>query len=330
MKKNLGRFILTTMAAVSVLSMTAFAEDSTVVGYGDPVSAETAEKAAEDGIMLINETATDKPVKVQKAYTTEAGKITTITTETKEDGEFATITIENEDMGMVFTTSTATVIYDAKDGSIKTVKDLTEGMEITAVLPSNSIMTMSIPPMTPSAVGFVMNAEGTTVMTGKFNDELVNEDNTLKLNIAEDTSIVSITGTKNILTAEDIKGSDALVIYGASTRSIPAQTTPIKVVLLPAIETPAVDNTTNVDTKAIETPAATAVALRDTAVEAGFEVKWTSNEAPVVLEKDGVSISVTLGSTAYTVNGEAKTFTLPVALENGSMVVSSEISEFLK
>ena len=98
MKKNLGRFILTTMAAVSVLSMTAFAEDSTVVGYGDPVSAETAEKAAEDGIMLINETATDKPVKVQKAYTTEAGKITTITTETKEDGEFATITIENEDM----------------------------------------------------------------------------------------------------------------------------------------------------------------------------------------------------------------------------------------
>ena len=314
MKKNLGRIILTTMAAVSVLSMTAFAEDSTVVGYGDPVSAETAEKAAEDGIMLINETATDKPVEVQKAYTTEAGKITAITTETKEDGEFATITIENEDMGMVFTTSTATVVYDAKDGSIKTVKDLKEGMEITAVLPSNSIMTMSIPPMTPSAVGFVMNAEGTTVMTGKFNDELVNEDNTLKLNIAEDTSIVSITGTKNVLTAEDIKGSDALVIYGASTKSIPAQTTPIKVVLLPAIET----------------PAATSVALRDTAVEAGFEVKWTSNEAPVVLEKDGVSISVTLGSTAYTVNGEAKTFALPVALENGSMVVSSEISEFLK
>lgn len=326
MKKNLGRFILTTMAAVSVLSMTAFAEDSTVVGYGDPVSAETAEAAAEDGIMLINETATDKPVEVQKAYTTEAGKIASITTETKEDGEFATIRIENEDMGMVFTTSTATVVYDAKDGSIKTVKDLKEGMEITAVLPANSIMTMSIPPMTPSAIGFVMNAEGTTVMTGKFNDELVNEDNTLKLNIAEDTSIVSITGTKNILTAEDIKGSDALVIYGASTRSIPAQTTPIKVVLLPAIETPAVEG----ETTTVNTKAATTVALRDTAVEAGFEVKWTSNEAPVVLEKDGVSISVTLGSTAYTVNGEAKTFTLPVALENGSMVVSSEISEFLK
>ena len=51
MKKNLGRIILTTMAAVSVLSMTAFAKDSTVVGYGDPVSAETAEKADRPGAL---------------------------------------------------------------------------------------------------------------------------------------------------------------------------------------------------------------------------------------------------------------------------------------
>lgn len=323
MKKNIGKLILTTIIAASALSMSTFAEDVTVVGYGDPVSAETAETAAENGIMLINETAETNPVEVAKGYTTKTGKITAITAETTEEGEFLTITTGEGVDGIVFTTSASTVVYDAKDGSVKTAKDLTEGMEITAVMPANSIMTMSIPPMTPSAMGFVINAEGTSVMVGKFNDELVNEENKLALNISEETSIVSITGTKQGLTAEDIKGNDCLVIYGATTRSIPAQTSPIKVVILPTVE----NELTVKETK--ETVAPT-VALRDAAVAAGFEIKWTANDAPVVLEKDGVTISLTLGSTAYTVNGEAKNFTKAVALENGSMVVSSEISEFLK
>ncbi len=323
MKKNIGKLILTTIIAASALSMSTFAEDVTVVGYGDPVSAETAETAAENGIMLINETAETNPVEVAKGYTTKTGKITAITAETTEEGEFLTITTGEGVDGIVFTTSASTVVYDAKDGSVKTAKDLTEGMEITAVMPANSIMTMSIPPMTPSAMGFVINAEGTSVMVGKFNDELVNEENKLALNISEETSIVSITGTKQVLTAEDIKGNDCLIVYGATTRSIPAQTSPIKVVILPTVE----NELTVKETK--ETVAPT-VALRDAAVAAGFEIKWTANDAPVVLEKDGVTISLTLGSTAYTVNGEAKNFTKAVALENGSMVVSSEISEFLK
>lgn len=323
MKKNIGKLILTTIIAASALSMSAFAEDTTVVGYGDPVSAETAETAAENGIMLINETAETNPVEVAKGYTTKTGKITAITAETTEEGEFLTITTGEGVDGIVFTTSASTVVYDAKDGSVKTAKDLTEGMEITAVMPANSIMTMSIPPMTPSAMGFVINAEGTSVMVGKFNDELVNEENKLALNISEETSIVSITGTKQGLTAEDIKGNDCLVIYGATTRSIPAQTSPIKVVILPTVEN-------ELTVKETKETVATTVALRDAAVAAGFEIKWTANDAPVVLEKDGVTISLTLGSTAYTVNGESKNFTKAVELENGSMVVSSEISEFLK
>lgn len=323
MKKNIGKLILTTIIAASALSMSAFAEDTTVVGYGDPVSDETAETAAENGIMLINETAETNPVEVAKGYTTKTGKITAITAETTEEGEFLTITTGEGVDGIVFTTSASTVVYDAKDGSVKTAKDLTEGMEITAVMPANSIMTMSIPPMTPSAMGFVINAEGTSVMVGKFNDELVNEENKLALNISEETSIVSITGTKQVLTAEDIKGNDCLVIYGATTKSIPAQTSPIKVVILPTAEN-------ELTVKETKETVATTVALREAAVAAGFEIKWTANDAPVVLKKDGVTISLTLGSTAYTVNGESKNFTKAVELENGSMVVSSEISEFLK
>ena len=319
MKKNLGRIILSSLAIASMLSMTAFANNDVATDELKPI-------AIEDIIPIsaveVNE--------VTKDYTTEGGKITSITTKTVEDVEYATIVVENDNMGMVFTTKVSTVVYDSKDGSIKTVKDLTEGMEITAVLPANSIMTMSLPPMTPDALAFVINQEGTSVTVGKFDDELVSEDKTLMLNIAEDTSIVSVTGSRQILTAEDIKGSNALVIYGATTRSLPAQTTPIKVVLLPEeiVKEEVVEDTT----QPVPEPKAVSalVALREVSVSAGFEVKWTSNEAPVVIEKDGTSIEVTLGSTKFTVNGEDKNFEIPVSLKDGTMMVSEEILGLLK
>ncbi len=319
MKKNLGRIILSSLAIASMLSMTAFANNDVATDELKPI-------AIEDIIPIsaveVNE--------VTKDYTTEGGKITSITTKTVEDVEYATIVVENDNMGMVFTTKVSTVVYDSKDGSIKTVKDLTEGMEITAVLPANSIMTMSLPPMTPDALAFVINQEGTSVKVDKFDDELVSEDKTLMLNIAEDTSIVSVTGSRQILTAEDIKGSNALVIYGATTRSLPAQTTPIKVVLLPEeiVKEEVVEDTT----QPVPEPKAVSalVALREVSVSAGFEVKWTSNEAPVVIEKDGTSIEVTLGSTKFTVNGEDKNFEIPVSLKDGTMMVSEEILGLLK
>ena len=319
MKKNLGRIILSSLAIASMLSMTAFANNDVATDELKPI-------AIEDIIPIsaveVNE--------VTKDYTTEGGKITSITTKTVEDVEYATIVVENDNMGMVFTTKVSTVVYDSKDGSIKTVKDLTEGMEITAVLPANSIMTMSLPPMTPDALAFVVNQEGTSVKVDKFDDELLSEDKTLMLNIAEDTSIVSVTGSRQILTAEDIKGSNALVIYGATTRSLPAQTTPIKVVLLPEeiVKEEVVEDTT----QPVPEPKAVSalVALREVSVSAGFEVKWTSNEAPVVIEKDGTSIEVTLGSTKFTVNGEDKNFEIPVSLKDGTMMVSEEILELLK
>ncbi|MBO8434987.1 MAG: copper amine oxidase N-terminal domain-containing protein [Tyzzerella sp.] len=319
MKKNLGRIILSSLAIASMLSMTAFANNDVATDELKPI-------AIEDIIPIsaveVNE--------VTKDYTTEGGKITSITTKTVEDVEYATIVVENDNMGMVFTTKVSTVVYDSKDGSIKTVKDLTEGMEITAVLPANSIMTMSLPPMTPDALAFVINQEGTSVKVDKFDDELLSEDKTLMLNIAEDTSIVSVTGSRQILTAEDIKGSNALVIYGATTRSLPAQTTPIKVVLLPEeiVKEEVVEDTT----QPVPEPKAVSalVALREVSVSAGFEVKWTSNEAPVVIEKDGTSIEVTLGSTKFTVNGEDKNFEIPVSLKDGTMMVSEEILGLLK
>ena len=54
----------------------------------------------------------------------------------------------------------------------------------------------------------------------------------LQLNISEKTTILTTLGTKSILSADDVKGKDAVVFYDITTRSIPAQTTPSLVLLL--------------------------------------------------------------------------------------------------
>ncbi len=54
----------------------------------------------------------------------------------------------------------------------------------------------------------------------------------MKLNIGENTVIMNTKGECRVFTAEDIKNKNAAVIYDVTTRSIPAQTTPLLVLLL--------------------------------------------------------------------------------------------------
>ena len=54
----------------------------------------------------------------------------------------------------------------------------------------------------------------------------------MKLNIGENTVIMNTKGEQRVFTAEDIKNKNVAVIYDVTTRSIPAQTTPLFVMIL--------------------------------------------------------------------------------------------------
>lgn len=62
-----------------------------------------------------------------------------------------------------------------------------------------------------------------------FNSQLVNTDNTLRLNIAPGTQIVLENGQAFTRSPAN---RNLIVIYGATTRSIPAQTTPYKIIVM--------------------------------------------------------------------------------------------------
>jgi hypothetical protein len=69
---------------------------------------------------------------------------------------------------------------------------------------------------------------GQNVYIGYFNRELTSN-NQLKLNIQPNTPIITANGQAF---TDDIRNRNLIVIYGPSTKSIPAQTTPYKIIVL--------------------------------------------------------------------------------------------------
>lgn len=359
MKKN--KMIYTVMAGALVLStvgsMSVFAEDTTTL-------------AAEQ-----SQTEQTQPEATESQYMTVAGKIESV----QKEEDYYTISVANDNMGMVFTVKESVFVIESKNGDTMKLDDLQEGMDITAIVAKKSPMTMSIPPMTSGAIGFVVGNEN-NIMIGYFDETLTSQEAMLALNISEDTKIVDIQGTKQVFTQDSVKNQDCLVLYGITTRSIPAQTTPDFVMLLNTAqeqETTASDVIGVVETKEYmqnqqqtqseanptdsaslnnegtediavtetketvanqqartdegasieETPAeaVTLLPLRDTAEKAGFTVTWTGNDKPVVLEKDGVQIEVTVGSAEYKKADATFTSGKTTVLQDSKIYIGSDV-----
>lgn len=307
MKKNLNKVLALTLAFTVVGSTAAYAE-----------------------VMKGETTATPVPISADadaqaeaSAYISNTGKITEVAD--TEDGN-KVFTMDNENGGLRFVVAPTTTIVDRETGSVITADKLTEGMEVAVIYGANAPMGMSIPPYMGQVTTVVANADKGSISVGHFNDDLLNEKDLLQLNISEKTTIRTTLGTKSILSADDVKGKDAVVFYDITTRSIPAQTTPSLVLLLEERE--AVTEVA-VDTKSIEAPEM--VALRDAAEAKGYSVKWQGKTAPVVLEKDGMTAQITLGSTTYVVEGDmAMTSAAAAELTDGVLYVSADVVENLK
>lgn len=256
------------------------------------------------------------------------GQVTSV----RDNEGYRSITIDNEDMGMVFHTGEDVFVVDKKTNAYLSVGDIEIGMTVTAVLDKMSPMTMSLPPQTNGAIGFIVNSDEGFMDLSVYNEELVNLDNTLKLNIDKDSNIVDRKGSKKFFGAEDLMGSECLVLYTISTRSIPAQTYPEMVIILASKEELNTEDLVKAEGDAAY------VLLRDNAEAKGYAVKWTSHHEPIVLTKDDIRIEITIGSVDFTIEHKTKDLKpldlmekldLVVKLENGKTIVPDTFIEAL-
>lgn len=285
MKKNiLGKIAIAAFISTMVIGSSAFA-DTADTSTGTDTAVETTQEAENSIEILKNE---------KSDYVVYKGTVTDI-----EEGDDGYISVTISETGLKANLADDAVVMDAADGSIKKASDITEGMNIMVVLGDSSPMTMSIPPMTSSAVAAVINADN-NVDFSVYNDEFVNAENTLQLNTESDLVVKDTEG--NDLTADDIKGKAALVAYGVSTRSIPAQTTPSLVVVIgdeTAVE-PEADTENNENEETVDK---SPVKLREVCENAGYTVKWTSNDEPIEITNGEKTIVVNKDSNKCTIKG---------------------------
>ncbi|WP_107942575.1 stalk domain-containing protein [Metasolibacillus fluoroglycofenilyticus] len=203
MKKAMTMALTATLATSAVTAPLAFAQDK-----AEPISNEVKEEVATNFIQLKG--------KLGKIEKRDNGALFT----TIEQGENIFSLVIQED----------TLVLDNTGKKA----DLKEGMSFTAFVNKNKPMLMIYPPQYNPEVVVIETSDMGTVEVGIFDENFVNKENTLKLNLSEESQITNLAGEK--LTQEDIVGKEAIVFYGPATFSIPAQTSPYHVVVLETVE----------------------------------------------------------------------------------------------
>lgn len=356
MKKNLIAIIALTAALAA--STSAFAD---TVQISEEELNKPASTYAPDAmptpeiqgdIMVLNGEETDVAAPVETASYISVD-VTVVKTDSDVDGIIKTTTdVNNKDdqnntVNLKITDDT--LVYDNL-GNKKALSDLTDGSKIT-VFTGSYEPTPLILPVQYTANVIIINGdkEGNVNADTYLADEegYTNAANTLNIAAADDTKIVDKDEKEY---KGDLDKNDLIVFYGASTKSIPAQTTPTKIVVLGENEIAlkqieAAKNATPAPTAAPETTVApevteapqvsyaglvnvvigdknvsdvyakdntTMVPLREVAEAAGFTVTWDAENRAVILN-DGV-YSLKIGENSY-VKGKMMPLTLSAAPE---------------
>ncbi len=161
----------------------------------------------------------------QAAYGSFTGKIVEILPHgvngLNSDGCSMLVTVEAEENNITnFVVNPSAYVVD--------FVTLEVGMECTFWYSLNAPAVLIYPPQYP-AVAVAQVKDDRMVEVAYFDEELVNDKKTLKLNLEEGQTIYTTNNQKYLCGPS---GKDLVVEYGFTTRSIPAQTTPMKVVVL--------------------------------------------------------------------------------------------------
>lgn len=132
--------------------------------------------------------------------------------------QMVTLRVEN---GVVnFMVSSETLVVECRQ--------LEPGMRVAAFYDSSLAVPMIFPPQYQAQMITVLE-RNEQIALDYFNGALLAQDNSLQLNIAEETRIETLNGQRFSCC---IGGRTLLVYYTATTRSIPPQTTPGKIVVM--------------------------------------------------------------------------------------------------
>lgn len=218
---------------ITLMTITAIIASSGAV-FADAVPTPTVAPTVAPTVMpvTVDETEIQAPV-VIPSYISNTVTVTEIS-----EGKIATKTdavneTESELENVInYTTNENTLVYTSK-GEKKAISDVKKDSVITVFTGSYTPAPLIMPPQYEANVIIINDEEGSFVDVDTYlagEESLINAANTLAVNIGKETKIVD--KEEKSFTGETLENNDLIVFYGASTKSIPAQTVAEKVVVL--------------------------------------------------------------------------------------------------
>ena len=236
-----------------------------------------------------NETNKDEG-QVQEKFLKVTGTLSSL--EKNENGLLHGV-IEQQDNVFNIVVGQETVVVDNTGKRV----ELKEGMDFTAYVDGNKPMILIYPPQYSPDLVIVQTEEIGFAEVARFDENFANE--SLKLNISDETVIENLSGTA--VEAKNIVGVNVAVFYKFTTFSIPAQTTPSKIIVLSYDEEELSQEMVKVQAilknDFYEVNGVTMVPLRLIAEKLGWTVTSTGKGA--IVSKDNATFTITRGEKLY-------------------------------
>lgn len=226
-------------------------------------------------------------------------------------------------------------IIITKDTYVINGDKLAEGETITIFCDALKPMILIYPPQI-TADAAVVGEIDLNIKVDLFDKDLVSADNFLKLNISEETEIVSEDESKF---EGELYNRKLVVLYGVSTKSIPAQTNPTKIIVLdeekPIAPEPVTLDEVVVNGRILEgvkpvqnENGVIMLPVRAVSEELGYEVGWNQEAQKVTV---GALLSFEIGKDDYTMDDTSgiQLYAAPELVDGITYVPLSFFSEFL-
>lgn len=234
------------------------------------------------------------------------------------------VTIENEEgIENVLIINEKSQLLSSKTTASIASDYLKNGMNVEAYYDKNKPMILIYPAQFTPELVVVKEENGQNVKVNKFDDDFLSLDKELKLTIAEDTVLQNEQG--KTISKTDLKGKELVVFYTITTRSLPPQTTPTKVIALDPLQ----QSETELVHKIIEADhymkdGVKMIPLRKVAEQLGYTVVSQGHINGALVKKENRSFTITRGEKKYGLNKSLQQFAVAPELIAGNKTYVSE------
>ncbi|MCK1997283.1 copper amine oxidase N-terminal domain-containing protein [Psychrobacillus psychrodurans] len=256
-----------------------------------------------------------------------SGVITDITND-KNQVALTVVTEEDEPTTTIFTLDNNVLLLNGTNAEAVKKESFQVGQKIDAYYDKNKPMILIYPARITPEILIVQDKEKVSFSkVSKFDQDMISLDGELKLNISTETEILNENG--EVITKKDLEGKELIVFYNITTKSIPAQTVPTKIV---AVNYLSADLKQIINNDHFIQNGVKMIPLLQVAEQLGYKVESypASSQKTVTLTKGNSSIKVKRNMNIYSYNKSLRLFLERPVLKDKKTYVSEEILDILK